>query len=171
MILLAPLTPTNATPAAWIMAFGISLHSQSRSRLGPFSQALLGHSCQAPKASRPRYNSRRSNGEGRSGKATRRRANSANCSPAPQTCSLLRLLCRLPPARSHGERWGQGVWYSKEGKRGRSSVWLERRPVTSEVAGSNPVVPANPFLFHAHSHDLTRKITGDEDVPTRSLGK
>src|SRR5205823_725439 len=28
--------------------------------------------------------------------------------------------------------------------RGRSSVWLERRPVTSEVAGSNPVVPAIP---------------------------
>src|SRR5579863_5426442 len=25
--------------------------------------------------------------------------------------------------------------------------WLERRPVTSEVAGSNPVVPANFFLF------------------------
>ena len=29
--------------------------------------------------------------------------------------------------------------------RGRSSVWLERRPVTSEVAGSNPVVPAKLF--------------------------
>src|ERR1035437_3353133 len=27
-------------------------------------------------------------------------------------------------------------------ERGRSSVWLERRPVTSEVAGSSPVVPA-----------------------------
>ena len=30
--------------------------------------------------------------------------------------------------------------------RGRSSVWLERRPVTSEVAGSSPVVPANSSL-------------------------
>ncbi len=26
---------------------------------------------------------------------------------------------------------------------GVSSVWLERRPVTSEVAGSSPVLPAN----------------------------
>jgi hypothetical protein len=29
--------------------------------------------------------------------------------------------------------------------RGRSSVWLERLPVTQEVAGSNPVGPANIF--------------------------
>ena len=32
---------------------------------------------------------------------------------------------------------GSTIW-------GRSSVWIERRPVTPEVAGSNPVVPANP---------------------------
>ena len=34
------------------------------------------------------------------------------------------------------------VFYDVAVLRGRSSVWLERRPVTSEVAGSNPVVPA-----------------------------
>ena len=30
--------------------------------------------------------------------------------------------------------------------RGRSSVWLERRPVTPEVEGSNPFVPATVFM-------------------------
>jgi hypothetical protein len=34
------------------------------------------------------------------------------------------------------ERWLQFLQW------GRSSVWLERRPVTAEVAGSSPVVPA-----------------------------
>ena len=47
---------------------------------------------------------------------------------------------------------------------GVSSVWLERRPVTSEVAGSSPVLPANAikatssdvaFAFDALCFDRT----------------
>ena len=44
-------------------------------------------------------------------------------------CSLCIL---IPAARSTSELPAWGV----------SSVWLERRPVTSEVAGSSPVLPA-----------------------------
>jgi hypothetical protein len=31
--------------------------------------------------------------------------------------------------------------------RGRSSVWLERLPVTQEAAGSSPAAPANNLYF------------------------
>jgi 4a-hydroxytetrahydrobiopterin dehydratase len=34
--------------------------------------------------------------------------------------------------------------------RGRSSVWLERRPVTPEAAGSSPVAPATSELARQH---------------------
>src|SRR5262245_11614738 len=39
--------------------------------------------------------------------------------------------------------WGERVFNSPRRPRGRSSVGLERRPVTPKVAGSSPVAPAS----------------------------
>ena len=43
-----------------------------------------------------------------------------------------------------------GIFYAGFSKRGRSSIWLERRPVTPEAAGSSPVGPALEKTLFIH---------------------
>ena len=49
---------------------------------------------------------------------------------------------------------------------GVSSVWLERRPVTSEVAGSSPVLPANGAINEdmASLDELLNQLVDTDDA-------
>ncbi len=66
--------------------------------------------------------------------------------PANRSTRAVSSVGRAHPLQGWGHKFESCTAHQSivelQGMRGRSSVWLERVPVTHEVAGSSPVVPA-----------------------------